>query len=273
MMDSNWIVRFFYRTKMGRLLLQLIQKSGADRLIVRFLCSTFSRPMIGWYIKKHHIKIQEYETDHFRSFQDFFARHRKEIELDLEPTHLISPCDGWLSAYPISRESSFLIKDSYYRLGDLLQDENLCRQYEGGKCLIFRLSAADYHHYCYIDNCFQGEHHEIPGILHSVQPIACETVPVYTLNRRSWSLLITENMGPVVQIEVGALIVGGIYHEMEKVCVCRGMEMGHFELAGSTIILLFRKGQISLLPYIHKTLFSGREFRVKQGQKIGMTIV
>lgn len=269
MMKSDWAVRFLYRTKIGRLLLQFIQKSGADRLIVRFLCSACSRPLIGWYIKKHGVRMEEYETERFRSFRDFFARRKKPVALDLEPTHFISPCDGWLSAHPISMGSGFSIKGSYYRLGDMLRDEKLCKQYEGGDCLIFRLSAADYHHFCYIDDCYQGKHHEIPGELHSVQPIACETVPVYTLNRRSWSLLATDNLGPVVQVEIGALIVGGIFHEREDARVCRGMEMGHFELAGSTIMLLFQKGRVSLMPHIRETLSRGEEFRVRQGQRIG----
>ncbi len=78
-------------------------------------------------------------------------------------------------------------------------------------------------------------------MLHSVQPAAYETYPVFILNRRSWSLMATESFGPVIQTEIGALIVGGISNCIENSRVVRGSEKGHFELAGSTIVLLFNR--------------------------------
>ena len=54
-----------------------------------------------------------------------------------------------------------------------------------------------------------------------------------------------------MQCEIGALVVGGIFNEKENSRFSKGMEKGHFELAGSTIILLFEKEQIQT--------FSGRE--------------
>ena len=81
--------------------------------------------------------------------------------------------------------------------------------------------------------------------------------------------MITEHFGPVVQTEVGALLVGGIVNEMENTFITKGMEMGHFELAGSTIVLLFQKDRISLLPEIRDKLDSGKEFRVELGKQIG----
>ena len=141
--------------------------------------------------------------------------------------------------------------------------------YTGGVCLVLRLRPSDYHHYCYIDDGYQGENHFISGVLHSVQPIACEKYPVFVLNRRSWTLLTTDHFGPVVQTEIGALIVGGIINEKENARFCRGNEKGHFDLAGSTIVLLFEAGRIRLRPGITDLLAQGREFRVTQGQWIG----
>lgn len=173
-----------------------------------------------------------------------------------------------MSVYPVTEDSSFAIKGSRYRVEDLLQDETLARNYEGGFCLVFRLCASDYHHYCYIDDGFQGQIHHIEGQLHSVQPIACETYPVYILNRRCWCLLVTENFGPVVQTEIGALIVGGIANNEGNARFCRGMEKGHFELAGSTIVLLFEPDRIVLRPEVAEQLGEGREVRVEQGMWI-----
>lgn len=269
MSENSSAVRFLYGTAAGRLLLKLILKTRADRLMVRFLRSPCSRPVIGWYAGRHNILLGEAQKKSFRSFQDFFARARPETEIDGAPGHLISPCDGWLSAYPIRENSSFSIKGSRYRLEDLLQDRELAEQYRDGDCLIFRLCASDYHRYCYIDDGYQGENHTIPGTLHSVQPIACETYPVYTLNRRCWTLMSTEHFGPVVQTEVGALIVGGISNERQNARFLKGMEKGHFELAGSSIVLLFQKGRIRLHSALSEALADGREFRVEQGMWIG----
>lgn len=262
-------VRFLYGTVPGRAALKLLMKTHADRLAVWFLCSPLSRPMVGWYAKRSGIPLSPQQRGSFRSFRDFFVRKRESAGVDPEPDHLISPCDGWLSACPIREDSSFAIKNSNYRLADLLQDEALARDFHGGDCLIFRLCPSDYHHYCYIDDGYQGENHYISGELHSVQPIACEKYPVYTLNRRCWTLMATEHFGPVVQTEVGALVVGGIINSRENTRVRKGMEKGRFELAGSTIALLFQKGRIRLLPQITDDLAGGGEYRVTQGMWIG----
>ena len=150
-----------------------------------------------------------------------------------------------------------------------VRDEGLAKRYEGGLSLVFRLCASDYHHYCYIDDGVQGPNHFIEGQLHSVQPIACEQHPIFTLNRRSWCLLDTAHFGPVVQTEIGALIVGGIVNLNGGGPFCRGQEKGYFDLAGSTIVLLMEPERVELLPEFMATLESGQETRVRQGQWIG----
>lgn len=269
MSENTGAVRFLYSTAAGRSLLKVIQKTHLDRCIANFLWTRWSRPFIGWYAKKNNIPLTAKQKASFHSYRDFFVRTRKPVPMDLTPEHLISPCDALLSVFPIAEDSSFFIKGSHYRLADLLQDAELAKNYHGGDCLIFRLCATDYHHYSYIDDGFQGKHHLIPGVLHSVQPIACETYPVYTLNTRCWSLLTTEHFGPVVQTEVGALIVGGIFNEKENVRFCKGSEKGHFELAGSTIVLLFEKDKITLRKELLQKLKRLPEVRVQQGDWIG----
>ena len=272
MSKNSTFVQFLYGTISGRAILLAVQKLHLDRLAVRFLRSSLSKPLIGPYVKRHNIPLEEYPQFNFRTYRDFFARSRPLDGIDITPGHLISPCDGWLSAFSIQEDSSFSIKGSHYRLSDLLQDEDLSRNYHGGVCLIFRLCASDYHHYCYIDDGYQGENHFIPGVLHSVQPIACEKYPVYTLNRRVWTLLATECFGPVIQTEIGALVVGGIYNERQNARFRKGTEMGHFELAGSTIVLLFQKDRICLLPRFKQGVANGGELHVRQGMWIANSI-
>ncbi len=80
--------------------------------------------------------------------------------------------------------------------------------------------------------------------------------------------MVTEHFGPVVQTEIGALIVGGIANIEGNTRVCRGLEKGHFELAGSTIVLLFEAGRIVLRPELAAKLKEEREIRVEQGMWI-----
>lgn len=269
MNNNSKLVTFLYGNMLGRCFLKLIMQSHLERPITRFLHSGYSKPLINRYIKKHDINLTPEEQASYRSFRDFFARRREHIDVDYAPKHLISPCDGWLSAFPINEDSSFSLKNSHYRLQDFLQDEELAKNYLGGTCLIFRLCVSDYHRYCYIDDGYLSKNNYINGMLHSVQPIACEKVPVFVLNRRSWCLLTTKNFGPVVQCEIGALAVGGIFNKHENTRFVKGAEKGHFELAGSTIILLFEPGMINLKDEISAEFLLQEEVRVLQGQWIG----
>lgn len=269
MNNTSKAVSFLYGTIIGRFLLKTVMSLHLDRIAVWFLRSRLSRIINNHYIKRNNISVTEEEKAFFRSFRDLFARTRVNNDIDITPRHLISPCDSWLSVFEIDKQSCFCIKSSHYALRDFLQDEELSKNYIGGNCLIFRLCASDYHHYCYIDNGYQGKNHFIEGALHSVQPIACEKYPVYIKNRRSWCLLETENFGNVIQCEIGALIVGGIANEKENARFSKGEEKGHFELAGSTIVLLFEKGNITLKEELIKKLSEKNEVKVSLGEWIG----
>lgn len=272
MKNRSGAVSFMYGTVPGRLLLKLIMGLRLDKPAVLFLRSPLSKPVIVPFARKNNIALTQEQLSSFRSFRDFFARKDGEREFDTAPGHLISPCDGWLSAFPIDESRSFAIKNSRYRVSDFLRDEALARKYIGGSCLIFRLCVNDFHRYCYIDDGFQHENHFIPGLLHSVQPIACDTYPVFVLNRRSWCLMETEHFGTVVQCEIGALVVGGIVNHWENSRFIKGEEKGHFDLSGSTIVLLFEPGQTELRRELLEKLSNAEEVQVKQGQWIGNSV-
>ena len=61
----------------------------------------------------------------------------------------------------------------------------------------------------------------IDGKLHTVRPVSEKRHKVYCENFREYSLLFTENFGKVVQMEVGALLVGKIVN-MEKLKFKKG---------------------------------------------------
>ena len=272
MKNTSGFVGFMYGNAVGRGSLKTIMGLHLDRPATAFLRSPLSKPMVGLYAKRNGIALTKEEKASFKTYRDFFVRYQDGLTVDMTPEHLISPCDGWLSTFKIDEKSCFDIKNSHYRLTDFLKDEKLAENYRDGDILIFRLCPSDYHHYCYIDSGHQGENHQIPGVLHSVQPIACEKFPVYVLNKRCYCLLNTEHFGPVVQCEIGALIVGGIVNDKENADFRKGEEKGHFELAGSTIVMLFEKNRIKLNDDIKEQLTHTDEVRVTIGKHIGMAI-
>ena len=109
----------------------------------------------------------------------------------------------------------------------------------------------------------------IPGELHTVRPVALEKIPVFARNCREYTLLKTKNFGTVLQMEVGAMLVGRIVNYDQEASVRRGQEKGMFQYGGSTIIVLLRKDRAALLSEFAGTLVSGEEVPVKMGQQVG----
>ena len=118
MKDSSLMVRFLYKCAVGRFLLKMIMKFHLDRLIIRFLCSPLSKPVIYLYVKYNNIPITKNDLKSFDSFRDFFRRKKASLSIDNTSSHLISPYDGWLSAVPIDEKSCFAIKNSHYCVSD-----------------------------------------------------------------------------------------------------------------------------------------------------------
>ena len=79
----------------------------------------------------------------------------------------------------------------------------------------------------------------------------------------------TAHFGTVIQTEIGALVVGGIVNHREQNTFSRGEEKGHFDLAGSTIVLLFEPDRVTLRPELARALEQCEEVRVEEGMWIG----
>lgn len=271
---QNALLDKLYGTAAGRVLLKLITAPVLSRAVGAFMDSPLSRPLIKRFIRANNIDTSQYIMSGIRSYNDFFTRRVKpgKRPVDMNPEHLISPCDSKLSAYKISEDSIFRIKGSDYRLTDLLRSDKLARKYNGGTCLIFRLEVDDYHRYCYIDGGSKGGNRYIPGELHTVNPIALEHYNIYKRNCREYTVLRTENFGDVTQIEVGAMLVGKIANHHGTHTFRRGEEKGMFLFGGSTIVLLIENGYADIDRDIIVNTAAGYETVVKYGEKIGIRI-
>lgn len=266
--EKRSFVERAYTTRRGRLLLNIMFRTGALKLAGLYVRSPLSKGMIGRFVRKNGVDMRPYEGQTFRSFADFFIR-KKTFEYDRAPGALISPCDGCLSVYEIGADAAFTVKGTRYTCADLITDGREAKRFEGGKCLVFRLRETDYHRFCFIDGGRQGESVFVKGKLHSVQPIALEKEEVYRVNRRKWTLLHTDHFGTVGVCAVGAVLVGGIVFERENDRFEKGGEMGRFELCGSTLVYFFARGAIALRKDLEALTDKEEEKEVRCGETVG----
>ncbi len=262
-------VVFLCSSPFGRFLYNLTLFLQVPKIMGAFLRSPLSKFFIKGFVKKNNIDMSAFTGVKFKSFNDFFTRKDNSRKPDLSSENLISPCDSALSVFNIEENSTFKIKGFDYTLKDFFETDEFDKTFSGGNALIFRLAATDYHRYCYIDSGSLEKNHFLKGKLYSVQPVCCWTFKVYTKNRRSWTILHTQNFGDVAQVEVGAFSVGGIKNHHENYSFSKGEEKGYFDLHGSTIVMLFRKNTIKLDEEILAQTANGKETIVKYGQPIG----
>lgn len=276
---SDLLIRFLYQTIPGRILLKGLVSSRVSRAAGNVLSSNPSRLIVPWYIRKHRIDMKDIDipSGGFSSFNDFFTRKRVSITLpDSEENPLVSPCDGLLSVVRIGENGAlFSIKHTTYSLQQLLDSPMLTERLKGGTALIIRLTPQHYHRYCYSAEGEVTGSVKIKGKLHCVRPAALETVPVFVQNSREYQVIQTPQQTLIVQMEVGALLVGKISNRpvsAENRKVYAGMEKGYFEFGGSTIILLLEKDKIHLHREIEIKALQG-EVPVHIGQLLGKMLL
>lgn len=263
--SSSKLLAFLYNNRLGNSILPLIIKPTVSNLVGKYLNSKYSKSMINNFIKKNNIDLSLYEDKDYISFNDFFMRHKKHKYLKIG-TGFISPCDGKLLVYKIDSNSIFDIKGHSYSVNDLI-NKDISSLYNNGYALVFRLEANNYHRYCYIDDGTKDKNIHINGVFHTVQDVALNKYSVYKENSREYTILHTKNYDDIVDIEVGALLVGKIVNN-DDTDIVKGNEKGHFEFGGSTIVLLVKDKKIDIDSDIMNNSINGIETVVKYGENI-----
>lgn len=266
------IVHFLYGTYPGEGLLKILTHKGVSKLAGTLLSTKMSTVLIPYFVRRNNIKVRDYEMSGHKSFNDFFARRLSAgaRNVELNPDILISPADSKVMVYDCNEDSKFTIKGLKYNFEQLTQSKKLAEVFKGGQLLVFRLSVDDYHRYCYVDSGDKSQNYRIPGILHTVNPVACENTHVYRENERVISMLKSENFGLIMMMEVGAMMVGKIINYEGPTYVRKGKEKGRFEFGGSTIILAFQEGTVEIDRDILLNSQQGLETKVRYGEKIGV---
>lgn len=278
--SDTFLLRFLYGTALGRLCLKGLVQPGVSKAAGRFLSLRASKWLASYYIRKHGIDLKDIEIPPggFASFNDFFTRKRKSGCAGAAAGTLLSPCDGFLTCVKIGADTVFSIKNTRFSLEDLLKDQKLAARFQRGIGLVFRLTPANYHRFCYGAKGQVLCSRVIPGKLHCVRPVALRNIPVFVQNAREYQVLAAEGFGAVVQMEIGALLVGKIRNERKPLpgeTVGAGEEKGYFEFGGSTILLLLSENAVHFTKTFREKgaeyQRKGKEIPVRMGEVIGVS--
>lgn len=268
--EDTVLLKFLYKTVPGRIVLKGLSSAFLSKTIGAFLDSRISVILIPLFIKANHIDITDCREEQYKCFNDFFTRRLKKDArpFDMNPTHFVSPCDGLLSAYHIDKDMVIPVKQSSYSISTLLRNSELAEKYEGGTALVFRLCVNHYHRYAYPVTGRKSYNKHIKGLLHTVRPVALKQRPVFTENTREYTLIKSKEFGTILQMEVGAMLVGKIENYHRAAYVRRGQEKGRFLYGGSTIILLIQKNKVEFPRALFAATEHGYEVPVKMGECI-----
>ena len=260
---------FLYGNAFGRLCLKIANKPLTAKIVGAYMNSRLSKRRIARFVKEEGIDMSLYEDREFISYNDFFTRRLRSMDICMEKDALIAPCDSKLTVYPVETGSVFFIKGAPYSVASFLADEELARAFDGGYMCVFRLSVDNYHRYCYFDSGTKGENIHIKGVLHTVKPVSLGKYNYYSQNSREYTVMHTENFSLAVQAEIGAMLVGKIVNHSGACAFRRGEEKGMFEFGGSTVVVLLQKGVSVIDADIIANSAEGIETEVRIGERIG----
>lgn len=219
-----------------------------------------SKKKITKFIKNNNIDMTKYQEEDYKSFNDFFIRKLKKINITKKG--FISPCDAKLLVYKIDKNLKVKVKNITYKITDLIEEE---LDYKNGYIFIYRLALDDYHRFHYIDDGERIKRKKIKGRLHTVSS-SSKNYKIYKENEREYSILKTKHYDKIIYMEVGALLVGKIIN-YDKSSFKRGEEKGYFLPGGSTVIIIANNIQVD--KDILKKSQNNIETIVHVGEKVG----
>lgn len=247
-----------------------------SRIMGRWANSPRSKSYIPYFVKNYSINVDEIAQplSSFTTFNKFFTRKLKPESRPLpnDPYIIISPADGnALVMQNINEHTLFPTKTITLSTKKMLQDDQLAKQFKDGTAIIIRLAPWDYHRFHFPTDGIPGKPHIITGRFESVSPTVYQArIQPLEVNERHIVRFQSDTASTIAIVLVGALFVGAIvetYTPGKK--YLQGDEMGYFEYGGSTIVLLFQKNTIQVVPEIIANSAIGKETPVKMGEIIG----
>jgi phosphatidylserine decarboxylase len=271
---SGGVLKFLYGHPIGKIgLFLLFQRKFFTQFLGAYMSSRWSRSRIMKFVKEQKINLDEFIVPEkgFQHFNDFF--HRK-----IKPAHrpigegIVSPADGRVFGFQRVEESRrVFIKGKQFRVASFLENAEEYKSFEGGAMLIVRLAPVDYHRFHFPASGIARETKRIRGSYFSVSPLALrQSLDIFLENKRSYSVLESNEYGKILYVEVGATVVGSIIQTYSTGAeVNKGEEKGYFKMGGSTVVLFFEPGRVKMDEDILQNTSEGYETLVKMGETIG----
>ncbi|MCB9492756.1 MAG: phosphatidylserine decarboxylase [Epsilonproteobacteria bacterium] len=287
--NSNAASLYFMYSWSGCGLRYFFKNQYAANAYARYMKSAWSKSKIEPFIKGHAIDLERFEkakVDEYDSFNDFFIRKLSmSAQLDLEKrcgesasqNKVYSPADSKLLVIEnIGQNTPFQIKGKQFSLETFLGDADLAGQYANGTMLIFRLAPYDYHRFHFPVSCMPGAPSTLGKSYESVNPIAYKS-GVQPLTQNLRHMIKLENINrtgkQALMLPVGAMLVGSIKETFNVNTQCQaGQEAGYFEFGGSTVVLLFKKGDLTVEKHFLEHSNKHIETAVEVGEIIGSIV-
>ncbi|NLK61913.1 MAG: phosphatidylserine decarboxylase [Fusobacteria bacterium] len=272
---GEFYLKWLYYNPFGKLCLNLIVKRKIISTIYgNKMDNKKSKLKILDFINKYDINVDESlkKIEDFNNFNEFFYRELKKNSRKISNSFFISPADGKIIVFEnIDKIDNFFIKGEKFNLKEYLNDEILANEYSDGSIAIIRLAPTDYHRFHFPLDGRILKNNKIVGDYYSVSPLALgKKINYFFKNKREYTILNNDKIGNVIISEVGATMVGSIIQTFtENSFVEKGSEKGYFKFGGSTVILIFKKGQIKFDKDIIENTISGYETKILMGESIG----
>ncbi|MCY7388420.1 MAG: archaetidylserine decarboxylase [Burkholderiales bacterium] len=240
-------------------------------MVARAKAGRFTTRLIRWFVAKYGVNMAEAanpDVSSYQSFNEFFTRPLREDARPIADAAYACPVDGAISQFGIiAGNQVFQAKGHHYTTEALVGgDKALAEKFQAGQFATLYLSPKDYHRIHMPCDGRLTRMIYVPGALFSVNPTTARGVPgLFARNERVVCVFESAN-GPFVLTLVGATIVGSmatVWHGVvnpprtekirewcyddQSVVLKKGTEMGRF-LLGSTVVMLFAKGQLQFNP-------------------------
>lgn len=241
--------------------------SRSVHAIARVRARPVKNLLIRAFLKSYAVNLSEAEhadPEAYESFNAFFTRALKRGARTVEAAAdaVACPVDGTVSqAGRLRRNLLLQAKGLQYTAGDLLDDESMAREFDGGSFATLYLAPYNYHRiHMPLAGTLRSARY-VPGDLFSVNATTAAGVPGLFARNERIALVFETAVGPMAIVLVGALFVGSMSLAWAGevtadrpqrsralpvndpiVALDRGAELGRFNM-GSTVILMVPAGR------------------------------
>ncbi|MCP5536533.1 MAG: phosphatidylserine decarboxylase [Akkermansiaceae bacterium] len=272
-------LKWAYGNPLGKLALHsFVKRPAFSRWYGKRMDHPATRSKVGPFIDDYALDPSEFADapDRFSTFNEFFYRKLKPGARPIADSAVVFPADGrHLGFANIDDIPGFFVKGQRFDIHQLIDDPGLSARYAGGTLVLSRLCPVDYHRFHFPVSGKAGATRLINGPLFSVSPIALARNLAYVWqNKRTVTRIITETMGTVLMLEIGATCVGSILQTYDPdQHVNKGDEKGYFAFGGSSTITVFEPGKVKLADDLLDNSAQQTETYARMGDTMGSSIV